>query len=814
MIDHPPRRARRDFDRARRQAAVTLVRIRSDYKVRMDRGTATTRKSCEVGGIPPASTGRMPRAARPARRRCRHAVAAIATTLALAAPAGAQTSTVRIAVSAALSGPGVFVGQAQMDAVRLAVEDANAGGASPRIELVVHDDRGTDDGARDIARQIVGEDALAVIGPSLTTSSLAAGPIYADGGIVSVVPTAHGDAITQSATSFRTVFSTGEIGEALASYLHFVLHGGKAVVVFRDNGYGRPFADGFRRLAERLGIESQFLPFTTPAQRDDVARQAAAVPGAPAILLGMTFEDVVPALVTLRRNHAAGLVLGTATMARAGFADLFKDEPESRDDPAFFTDGVYATSPLIFDSANADALAFAEHYRARYGRDPSWESAQGYDAVRLLVAAVRATWAKTADVGLRERRQAIQGFLNRLDAPATAIAGLTGPVWFAQGRSRQQAVRTGRFRGTLFESAPIQLVPVSVPDRGELAAGAVIDLGAGRLLRRQRVVSTGMFLNELPRVDIAQSTFSADLYLWLRYARSADAGLADPTDIEFPDMVRGAVDWEHPALERDLEDGTIYRLWRVRGDFKNDFDLHHYPLDRQTLIVRLFNSRSAADRIVYALDRRTVRALASDIAPASARAAADGDDARFGDSTAPTAFRNLTQWTPLHWAQRRDVLVTESDLGDPGRVGAERVRELPGFRMEFELRRLTAATLAKTLLPLCIMTLIMFASLYFPHALVKEKVTVAVTGALSGTVLLAAVNSQLGGVGYTLAIEYVFYVFFCLCLLSIVSILAAERLRIAHRAATAATTEALTRIMFLLTAAATIGALWLASTRW
>src|SRR5262249_49067269 len=159
---------------------------------------------------------------------------------------------------------------------------------------------------------------------------------------------------------------------------------------------------------------------------------------------------------------------------------------------------------------------------------------------------------------------------------------------------------------------------------------------------------------------------------------------------------------------------------------------------------------------------------------------------------------NLTQWDPVRSGQLRDLLVTESALGDPGLVGVERVRELSGFRLEVELRRLTVATLAKTLLPLGIMTLIMFASLYFPHPLVKEKVTVAVTAALSGAVLLSSVNAQLGAVGYTMAIEYVFYIFFCLCLLCIVSILAAERLRVAQRVAAAGVTESATRVLFLL----------------
>jgi len=108
----------------------------------------------------------------------------------------------------------------------------------------------------------------------------------------------------------------------------------------------------------------------------------------------------------------------------------------------------------------------------------------------------------------------------------------------------------------------------------------------------------------------------------------------------------------------------------------------------------------------------------------------------------------------------------------------------------------------------------MFASLYFPHALVKEKITVVITAALSGAVLLAAVNTQLGSLGYTIAVEYVFYIFFTLCLLCILSVLAAERLRGAQRGALAEKTELGTRALFLITVAATIAAAAAAAAHW
>jgi hypothetical protein len=393
-------------------------------------------------------------------------------------------------------------------------------------------------------------------------------------------------------------------------------------------------------------------------------------------------------------------------------------------------------------------------------------------------------------------------------------------LWFTPDHGRRQPIRVGRYHGTLFESAPVQLVPISNPDADEIAAGTVIDVGAGHFVRRQRVIYAGIYLNEIPRVDIAQSTFAADLYLWMRFARGVGADDTDPTQIEFPDLLRGNFDPKRPAIARDLSDGTTYRLWRMRGDFKNDFDLRRYPLDRQTLVLRFFNARAASDHLVYVQDRRSSAASPPPVATGAratlgaAAFAAEARPVQLGGNVAPAALRNLAQWDPLRVGQQRDILVTKSALGDPRLAGLERIRELSGYSVTVDLHRRLAPTLAKTLLPLGLMMLILYASLYFPHGLVKEKVTVAVTAALAATVLLSAINGQLGGVGYVIAVEYIFYAFFALCLLCVVLVLAGEQLRHAKRSSAAVVVERGGRYVYLLGVVATFAAAWVAYSRW
>jgi ABC-type branched-subunit amino acid transport system substrate-binding protein len=746
-----------------------------------------------------------------------------------AAAAKAQAPAARVAVPISLTGANESIGIPELEGIRLAVEEANAADGGPMIELSIYDDKSNIDEGKQLARDIGASDALLAIGPATTLMALETGQIYSDAGIVNIGATTTGDEVTGPPNFFRAVFSTSDAGEMLASYLRHVLGGNRAFVLSKDDSYGRSASEGFRRAAERLGLEVEYHSFKTAAESEELARAAAADPTNPAIFIAAYDKDSMPPLMALRRQGARGPVLGTVTMAGEAYATLFAGQPEERQKPGFFTDGVYASTAWIFDSGNAETLAFVDRFRARFGHEPTAYAAEGYEGARLAVAAARATASPAADP--RTRRAAIRTWLLSLNSAANGIPGLNGPLWFTPERGREQALRIGRFQNGIFASAPVQLVPAHNADPAEIASGSVLENGPGSYARRQQVVYTGIFLNEISRVDIPQSTFTADFYLWMSFARGTGADGADPTDIRFPTLVRGSFDPKRPSAQGDLDDGTTYRLWQITGDFKNDFDLHHYPADRQNLVMRFFNSRAASDSIVYVQDRRSSgtpswvapgtltaanagggSALAA-AAPAGGGVAELGADA-FDSPVAPAAFRNLTQWQPIRADEGRDNLVTQSALGDPRLVGLDRVRELSGFNFSVQLRRRIFATLAKTLLPLGLMALIMYASLHFPVALVKEKVTVAITGALSGAVLLSSINSQLGNVGYIIALEYGFYAFFVLCLLCIVAVLAAERMRGAGRQSAAVVIEHAGRNLFLAGFVLMIAAGWLAYARW
>jgi branched-chain amino acid transport system substrate-binding protein len=710
------------------------------------------------------------------------------------------TDTLEIAAALSLTGDSYTFGQGSLEGIQLAIEEANASGIKPQIKLTTYDDKSSETEAKNVANKIANSQAALVLGPAISTISLAEGPIFAQAGIASLTTTATADSITQNSTTFRVIFKNSDQGELLATYLYRVLGKRQASVLVVDSGYGRSLEEGFRRTATKLAINAQYYKFKPNDEVDKIAQKVAAENlNIPVIFLTLDGEGS-RLLKTLHKLGVKGPFLGGDAFGDESFSQRLKDEPEEKRQPGYFTDGLYGLSPMILDSANAEILSFAERFRKRFNRDPVWFSVAGYDAARLAIATLRTVITEPGIGGnLKKTRTAVLDYLRSLNSPEKAVPGLLNPFWFDALQGRQQAIRVGQFFKNQFESAPLQIVPVTIPDTAEIASGAVFNLRENRYARLQRVVYTGVFLNDVSYVDPAKSSFRADFYVWLRFAKDAGPGSADPTDLIFPTVVDQSNLNNKLVEQRTMGDGTQYRLWRVQGEFSNVYDLHLFPFDRQTLSLSFYNARAPMEQIVYVLDKRTASQVLQ-ASPQQTGATPSPPSATANSLTiaAPEAFRNLSQWEPLSARSRRENLVTASSLGDPTRLDVESQRELSGFLVAIELQRRTIATLTKSLLPLVLMTFIMYASLHFPDALVKEKVTVAVTAALSGAVLLTSINNQLGSVGYTIAVEYLFYVFFCLSLLCIVAVLTAERLRASERKEAAQRLTFWTRILFLI----------------
>jgi branched-chain amino acid transport system substrate-binding protein len=360
-----------------------------------------------------------------------------------------------------------------------------------------------------------------------------------------------------------------------------------------------------------------------------------------------------------------------------------------------------------------------------------------------------------------------------------------------------RASRFGAYERGRLVSAPIQLVTVQNPDLVDLAkevrAGHIVNIG-DKFFWLQRVVYAGIDIAHLGGVDLKGGTFNVDFYLWLRYGGHDDL----PSHIELPGLQKGSFDPAHPA-ETGTQDDLNYRVWRVSGDIKAEFDLHDFPFDSQSLLVRFQNHEAPREQIAYVIDTAGLHMHRPDPSPVGAR----------------SAFRDLQLWHVAGIRYFVDAFSISSTQGKTAFFDTDDRNEYGGFDTAIVVQRDVVAFMIKTLVPLFLLVLVVFATLFFPVSLTKERTTIPVTGILTSAVLLISISNQLPSLGYTMALEYMFYVFFVLCLMAMCAGFMGEILRNRAYHGHAIAVDQIARISYAAVVLLTIAIfVWMYGIRW
>ncbi len=668
------------------------------------------------------------------------------------------------------------VGTEIRQAVQLYLDDVNrTGGVDGHpIVLDLFDDKGAAAVARDNVPAIADSPALAVLGHFLSAASLAAGPGYAAAHIPAVTSQALADGITLgNPYYFRVQTPNSQQGVWLAHYIREVLlpRSGdfpsrtNVDLVTSDDDFGRSFARGFvtamgEQIPRTLTFSGDPKTIIAAAQKTTDALAGGSEPRI--IVIGASIDVSAPLVKAIRRRGIQSMLVVGAAGSDTYLAN-FADEPEERAIPGFFTSNLYTTASVMFDTVGPVGQRFAEEYAAATGRRPSWFSAGGNDAIRVLVEALRRAHPANTKQNKAADREKVRAALASIDSPEQAVPGLDGPLYFDAGRDMPRSLRFGYYDRGRLVSAPLQLVAVQRPDRidlmKELRAGNVINIGQ-EFFWIQRVVYAGIDIAHLNHIDIKGGTFNADLYVWLRYGGDNE----DPTHIEFPDLqpqlLEVSFDPAKPA-DQGVFDGLNYRLYRISGDFKAEYDLHDFPFDNQSLIVRFQNQEEPREKVAYVTDTFGLHFHRPDPVPFEKR----------------SAYSDLQLWHVSDVGYFVHSFSISSTQGRPALFDDDSRNEYGGFDVAIQVHRDVVAFMIKTLVPLFLLVLVVFATLFFPTSLTKERTTIPVTGILTSAVLLISISNQLPSLGYTIALEYIFYVFFGLCLMAMCAGFMSEILR-------------------------------------
>jgi len=157
------------------------------------------------------------------------------------------------------SGPGSSLGRPEADSVQLAVDEINkAGGiAGHPLKVTIIDDESNPTTAVNAVRSLLDQKVAAIVGPSLTQTTLAVTPIVADAG-VPLISLGSSAQIIEPVSEHKWIFKVPITDIHMVRLIQAYLkrqNQTKVAVIYRDDDYGKSGLAHFEDAGKSAGIE-------------------------------------------------------------------------------------------------------------------------------------------------------------------------------------------------------------------------------------------------------------------------------------------------------------------------------------------------------------------------------------------------------------------------------------------------------------------------------------------------------------------------------------------------------------------------------
>jgi branched-chain amino acid transport system substrate-binding protein len=286
----------------------------------------------------------------------------------------------------------------------LAMDEFKAASRLPGAEvtIVYEDTQSEPREATTVAQKFVDDSQMVgVLGDFSSGASMAAGQVYARVGMPQLSQTAsHPDYTKISKWQFRNIVT--QAYEAPYEARWMIANGLKrAAVVCIQNDWGQSVASNFADGFKKGGGEIVTTEFSNPGNREfrsiltKVARQQP-----DSLFIGMFYED---GAALLQQRSQLGL-----DMPAYGAGSLY--EPKLVELAGAAANGLKLDSSFVANSPDPKVQAYVKAYEQRYGNEPNMFSAQAYDAVNIMLAAIVRAGTDVTRSSLRDALAATKDF--------------------------------------------------------------------------------------------------------------------------------------------------------------------------------------------------------------------------------------------------------------------------------------------------------------------------------------------------------------------------------------------------------------------
>jgi branched-chain amino acid transport system substrate-binding protein len=328
--------------------------------------------------------------------------------------------TIKIATQSPLSGGQSLLGVAIKQGAELALEQLGGDLAAMGydVQLAPYDDQATPDVGVANAKNIVADsEILCGVGHLNSGVMIPSSEEYHTAGLAFISPANTNPVVTtRGYLEVNRIVGRDDVQAPAAEEYAFSTLGAKSVFIIHDKtAYGQGVAEFFRVAAEEDGITVVDFVGTEETANFDaiIAPLVASTPDV--VFFAGIYNQAGVFFKQAREAGFEGTFLGTDGMDSSDLADLAGDALTSGGGMAYTT----VAGPA---SAYPSAAQFVEDYTAKYGAAPEAYASQGYDAMGVCLASIKA--AAEAAGGTPTRAQVAEAIR------AISYEGLTSTIAF------------------------------------------------------------------------------------------------------------------------------------------------------------------------------------------------------------------------------------------------------------------------------------------------------------------------------------------------------------------------------------------------
>lgn len=282
------------------------------------------------------------------------------------------------------------------------------------------------------------------------------------------------------------------------------------------------------------------------------------------VYLAVNEEQSLKLLPIIKNTSSVLDVFGDSYFALSSIKNKLGDDREN------ILNGIYTSTPILYDTANTKAQKFANNYFIETNNSADWLSAKVYSACEMITQTGKDYTRYDTILGNYDKKT------SEINLP----------------------MKIARYTADTLISTPIQLTPIQSTNLDNYVLAIKENRAVfinDKFMYKTNVVYTGLKLENISELKFDDETAKIKFSIWFRYR-----GEFNPKDIVFTNSVAPIV-LSEPNSEIKKDD-LVYKEYLVSGVFRMNFNQLRTRYDRNNIEVVFQHKKYNVNNLIFVTD--------------------------------------------------------------------------------------------------------------------------------------------------------------------------------------------------------------------